>query len=418
VEQEVMADKKRIAIFFWRDYLGAAPSILNAIHILSEEGFEIDVLTRDTGKNLAALEFNNHVQIIPFMVLDAGLLSNRVLDGLLNSNRKYVRDFATKIQALLKLRIKIIQLIHYVARSLSRLKAYGNVCLIGVDTTGLIVAGVIGAIIKQPVIYWSLEVQFSNNFSYFGKLVKRWERVFHRKANITIIQDWDRAKALSDENQVALDNFVIVPNGPVGRFYETRGNYFQRKFHLDSTQRVIVHAGMISSTVCARELAMVASNWQEDLRLVFHSSIKKEVSDPYIQAIQHIGGTRVCLSLDPVPYNQLDAVISSGQIGLAIYARNLGPNYELMAGASGKMAHYLRCGLPVICSNLPSLAKVVNDYQCGIAVENLSDIESAIATIFLNYDAYRSNAFRCYEEVYEFGKHFQAVSRYLHKRFT
>jgi glycosyltransferase involved in cell wall biosynthesis len=80
-----------------------------------------------------------------------------------------------------------------------------------------------------------------------------------------------------------------------------------------------------------------------------------------------------------------------------------------MAKASGKLAHYLRCGLPVICMPTVGLNEVIAQYRCGLIVRDLGDVRQAIETILEDYESYSKNAVRCYEDVYEFGGHFQEV---------
>jgi hypothetical protein len=168
---------------------------------------------------------------------------------------------------------------------------------------------------------------------------------------------------------------------------------------------------MISPAVLSLEIASAASNWNEDVVLVLHERAKRAQTEPYIKQVQQAGCGKVLLSLEPVSYDALDWVVMSGHIGLVFYQKELGPNFSEMAGASGKLAHYLRCGLPVICLDLPGLVKVVNQYQCGICVSEPGEIQSATEAIFRNYEFYRMNAFKCYEESYEFGRHFREVLR-------
>jgi glycosyltransferase involved in cell wall biosynthesis len=112
-----------------------------------------------------------------------------------------------------------------------------------------------------------------------------------------------------------------------------------------------------------------------------------------------------------VPYEKLDDLVLSAHIGLVFYRKELGANFSQIAGASGKLAHYLRCGLPVICLDLPGLVKVVDRYRCGICVSEPGEIQSAIEIILREYPLYRMNALKCYEESYEFGRYFREVLR-------
>jgi len=241
------------------------------------------------------------------------------------------------------------------------------------------------------------------------RMLKNLEKTCNRRAMFTIIQDWERANALIAENNISSSSIVVVPNGPLGPPCVAKSDYFQRKFGLSPSCRIVLHIGMISPSVLSLELAQVAGGWSDDWVMVYHEREKRSNCDPYIKQIREVGQGRVLLSLDPVPYDELDNVVCSAHIGVVFYQKALGPNFALMAGASGKLGHYLRCGLPVICLNLPGFGEMIHKYQCGVCVNSIEQVTEAIHTICQNYDCFRSNAIRCYEEVYEFSNHFQQV---------
>jgi len=180
-------------------------------------------------------------------------------------------------------------------------------------------------------------------------------------------------------------------------------------------RKVLLHIGLISHLMYSLELAQEIANWPEDWALVFHERAKRDLNDIYLSNILAVGDGKVFLSLDPVAYDDLDSVVASAQIGLVFYRNDLGPNLAQIAGASGKMGQYLRCGLPVICSDLPGLRKVVEKYRCGVCVKEFKDMREAVVSIFENYSFYSSNALKCYEEVYEFGVHFKKVMAKIHE---
>ena len=106
-------------------------------------------------------------------------------------------------------------------------------------------------------------------------------------------------------------------------------------------------------------------------------------------------------------------MISSADIGLALYSvKELSYRAELMGLAAGKIGNYLKCGLPVIASRMPSL-KYIKDYGCGILVDEESEIENAVSIIMEKKESYRENAFKCYRELW----HPQNYLPEIHKKF-
>jgi glycosyltransferase involved in cell wall biosynthesis len=381
----------RVAIVFWEGYVGVSPSVVNGVRVLSDSGYEVDLVTRSADDFGEAPTFGANVRVI--RLPPAGLVANGPL-------RWLRRRVASAFEPL-----RFIALCWWTFRGRS------YVSFVGIDMKGLLVASLLGLVKRVPVAYWSLEILYSHEFTRWSpmRFCKFVERLSHRRASFTIVQDDARARSLSEENGVNSSRFVIVPNSPLGPPPNILSDYFQTKFGLPSGTRIILHAGMIHPETQSLELATAASGWPTDWRLVLHERAKRRADDPYLMAVRNVGNAHLLLSLDPVPYDSLDVLMSSATIGLVLYDRALGPNFNLVAGASGKLAHYVRCGLPVVSVGLDSVSETLDRYECGVGVDDISQVEGAIATILSEYDRYRANAIRCYVEAYDFGPHFRHV---------
>jgi glycosyltransferase involved in cell wall biosynthesis len=83
-----------------------------------------------------------------------------------------------------------------------------------------------------------------------------------------------------------------------------------------------------------------------------------------------------------IPYKNISEVYMSADIGLAI----LLPEPRYVAATPVKLYEYMASGLPVIASNFPSIAQIVNDADCGLLIDPLADITPTINTIKNWYD--------------------------------
>jgi glycosyltransferase involved in cell wall biosynthesis len=411
--------KGRVAIFFWEGYLSVAPSLINAIRLLVAEGYDVDIITRCTasGEFAPMPTFPARVRILQDgfrSELPSGTGFSAFKDECRRVRpRKYMPK---RVRAWLHRAYERIdpwwELIHFALFSLRSVQGEKYKCFIGIDMHGLVAASFACLLKNAPIIYWSLEIRFLSDFkSRMERFVKRLERRCHRQAAFLIIQDLERAASLIRENQIRNAKTVIVPNSPLGWPQSETNDFFQKRFSLAPSRRIVLQLGMIDPAVLSLEIASEASKWNEDMVLIFHERARRAPADPYIIQVQQAGCGKVLLSLEPVPYDALDCVVMSGHIGLVFYRKELGPNFSEIAGASGKLAHYLRCGLPVICLDLPGLVKVVNQYRCGICVSEPGEIQAATEAIFRDYEFYRMNALKCYEELYEFGRYFREVLR-------
>jgi glycosyltransferase involved in cell wall biosynthesis len=162
----------------------------------------------------------------------------------------------------------------------------------------------------------------------------------------------------------------------------------------------------LSDWALSEDLAQSALNWPDDRVLILHSH---GYHNPhYLKRLKQYEGEKVIISLDPVPYEELPSLLSSADIGIALY-RDLNKNYSLIDSASGKLAHYLQAGLPVIVNDFPGIKRIVEGYHCGVSVSEVGEITGAVDRIIKDYDAIHDNAFRCYEDNYVFSKHFDRV---------
>jgi hypothetical protein len=64
--------------------------------------------------------------------------------------------------------------------------------------------------------------------------------------------------------------------------------------------------------------------------------------------------------------------------------------------------------LPVIATNLSSFS-FIEEYKCGILIENESEIRDSILQISLQYLEYSNNARKCYEEIWESTKYVEKI---------
>ncbi|TWT81216.1 hypothetical protein CA13_26650 [Planctomycetes bacterium CA13] len=429
---ETESSRPAVAIVFYETYLGCAPSIINAARVLDERGYSVDILIRqERGRFAEPPSFGPNVRVV---AVDGKANSPRVepeptsmassspsnswlrrvvpqtlrrsIGCLLQSCRDNIHAMKPSTKYARERFAK--QCVH-----IANKKRYA--CVIGADTIGLVVAHQIAEPAGTQVIYWSLEIMFESDFpDKIGKWWKQQERLCHQRSLALVIQDNERAASLSAENDAEVCPVILVPNSPRGYLDDqVRRDYFHRMFDLKEDCRVVLHAGSVCEGMRSYELAQAAATWPTDTKLVFHSHTQLNRHDDYAHSLVPAGKGNVLLSTDPVDYDMLDELVSSAWISLVIYDVSLGPNFALLAGASGKLAHSLRCGVPVISIGNASIGRVLTQHGCGISVDSPGEIGAAIQSISNDYATYQKNAFTCYDQAYEFDKHFDPVMKLI-----
>ena len=409
------APGRRVCLIFWEGYLGVAPSLFTAIKVFVREGHEVHVVTRlaepeypDTGELPGCVEVEACLPVsrriarlgVPGNLPD--LEDRRRLEPATNP---VLRTLRRAWQGLL-LAADFVQFLAFARRRCARQRP---TAVVGVDPLGLVVADLARSK-GSLLLYWSLELFFLDRLRHpVLRLLKRAERTCSRCARLTVVQDARRAESLVAENRLDPRHIAIVPNAPLGPGPAQRGRLFHERFGLPPSSRVVLHLGMIGDEVLSRELATAASRWRDGTHLVFHERVRRSPEEPLLKELVALGGGNVHLSLEPVPLDQLDGVVASADAGVALYRADLGPNFALMASASGKLAYYLRCGLPVVCLDLPGMREIAEGFDCGICVDVPERIGDALETIWARYDELSRNAVRCYLERYEASRFFPPI---------
>ena len=276
-------------------------------------------------------------------------------------------------------------------------------CFIGIESMGLVYAGMMAQKYNVPYIYHSYEL-FSNEFpNGKGKqfirefnLLKRFEKEYHLKAACTIIQDASRKECLYENNSIKNVPAYFMPISLMGENIYNRNTYFHDLFNIDRTKKIILQYGTIFDERYSMEIAKITENLPDDYILVMHGSSKNS----YIHKMKKIiDSKKLFISRQLVAPEDISKLISSAYIGLSFYKTD-DPNSALSNLSSHKLAHYTQCGLPIISNSSPAINKMLDKEKFGLYIDNTSDINQAVNKIDSNYQSYSAASHRAYSKYY------------------
>jgi glycosyltransferase involved in cell wall biosynthesis len=408
--------EKRVAFFISGYVFGSSSSIINSAIVFARNGYWVDIFLYNAGHADGVSFSDKHIDIYnlsdksgkakknPKIIL-LKLFSKKIPPHLV----RLLGDAISRIKLLFlkdKAHLFIPKHVINTVKNIIGNKSYS--CFIGFESGGLIFASIIGSELNIPIIYYSLELYLSYDTRFSGirfKHKKMLEREYHKDAVATIIQDEERAKLLFEDNKIHSSKTIVVPVSLLGAHQKNKTRYLYDRLNIPYEKKIVLQIGGIYLDTCSLEIAKAAQYLPDEWVLVMHGYYE----DDLIEKIKSVtSNEKICLSLNVVPFDELPDIIASADIGLAFYKIKSVNDYYI-GSSSGKLPHYLQCGLPVITIDFPSLKRIVEEYQCGISVSNPKVIGTAIKQIMSNYDRYRANAFRCYKERYEFSQHFQKV---------
>jgi len=236
---------------------------------------------------------------------------------------------------------------------------------------------------------------------------RRWrarERRAHQQCRWTVALSAERAGFVRRENRLPDSHPVfVVPNAPAGPAVRHASTYFRDRLALGADARILLHAGSLWWPR-ARELAAVADEWSADWTVVFQTRLRLGENGFH-------DTRRVHFAREVLPASLLDYAVSSASIGLALYDES-SVNNRLMGTASGKVALYLKNGLPVIVTRAGGFDWIERE-GCGACVANVREIPAAAERIWANYAETAARATAFYDRSLDFAAHFPAVADFM-----
>lgn len=291
------------------------------------------------------------------------------------------------------------------------LKKQRYLCHIGIEKGGMIWASLAAAVTSSPFIYFSLELYdddhpFYRGTRHFAQL-RSAEKMAHRRARATIVQDplrWEHLKAVNDVSTDVIYLPVSVPGKPLLR----QTGYFYEKFGLAPATTLVLYLGIIEEERNCLDIARASAASTCPFTTVFHGF----GTDAFIGKLQKEGGDRILVSTELVPDSLIPELVASASIGVCLY-RDVCANDRLTAFSSEKIALYLQAGLPVIAFDNESYRMLISRFQCGVLVDRVSDMPLAVERILDNYQYYRDNAYSAFAHLYEYDRNFTHLTDYL-----
>jgi len=310
-----------------------------------------------------------------------------------NLNVIYVDERTKKFEAptVVKLFIKSI-----------RFACFNNVDLmIGGDLWGNVVVNKLRHLKRVPYVFFALEFpQIITDDVPRLALGNKLENRAIEKADFVITHDKYHKQFLLSNFNLDEKKVLLLANASFTPEYRIVSDFICKRFGCRDNSIIVLHSGGFGKWFKCHELISEAQHWPEEIRLVFHTG-RNMASDPYFVEAMSADKTKRCIVSDSLLSNEeLDEMVSSASVGIALYSVDaLGYRAELMGLAAGKIGNYLKCGIPVIATRLPSL-QYLEDYGCGILVDNEAEIIPAIQKIVNDRGYYRENAFKCYAKLW------------------
>lgn len=282
---------------------------------------------------------------------------------------------------------------------------------IGIEKRGIITAGKLSDRFYVPTIYYCLELYSEDHEQYEPNNwigIRRNDEIkYHSKAYATIIQDRFRAEKLFSYNKVEkkLSRMLYLPISVSGGKNTNKCKYLHEKLGIDVTKRILLYFGLIRENRYSVELAKISAGLPDNTVMVFHGYYESEQEK---LKVEKYSNDKLFVSREIVDQKSIQRIISSADIGLVFYD-NKCINERLTAFSSEKIALFMQSGVPIITFNNETYSELYAKYKCGLAIDSIEMLNSATTEIFRNYPEYRDNAYKAFEEYYDYENNFNKI---------
>lgn len=296
------------------------------------------------------------------------------------------------------------------------IKSHDFMLLIGIEKKGLVWAGSMSDRFKIPYVYYSLELYTKDHpdsmVTPLDRQIKASEEFYHQKTTATIVQDVERGRVLFKDNGLAEGGTTFyVPVSLLGSARRNTTSFFQDKYKLPPSQKIILQFGLFYNRRFSLELIETARLFPHTYSLILHGY---SLSQSYQRQLEERCHDRVILSQDFVPSEFIQDVIASADIGLVLYTSET-KNDLMTAFSSEKLALYLLHGKPIIAFDYPGYRKLVEECNCGVLIHSLSELPQALEIILTDWERYSNNAVKCFALHYDYAKNIMPFIDWLNQ---
>ena len=353
----------RVAFFFQHPSIEIIPFVREPILHLAADGVSVDLFA-PLSEQLPKLNFDPY----DIQIINVNFQSKRAVSRLLASisrialTRRYRLLLANPIEALI----------------------YG---------------AVVAQLIRIPLVAFSDELCTEED-RFLPPRQRSLMNWAHRKARFTVITDRIRSDILRNATGLPENHtFYELPNSPSGIPSSLDKRDLRYSINIAPDARVLLMSGYFAPAMGSDLLLNAIPRLPDNTYLVFQFSVSGLLpSDAMALCKLTEKNYPVRFLRDPVPYDRIDHIVGSCDIGVVFYNAP-GPNFDLCGKGSGKLCRHLRLGKPVIVNRQGSLEWVAK-YGAGEVANSTEELIQATQKICANYERVRGTGAELLQRVF------------------
>lgn len=262
---------------------------------------------------------------------------------------------------------------------------------------------------RVPELYYSLEATpLREEDSRTYQLLNVIETLYVRWAKPLVIA---QSAARADLVQPRRERQILIPVTSDGAAFP-RSRFLREHLGLAPEQRILLIAGGLGPDQMTFEILRQAPHWDPRFVLVLHAASGRYTPELLAAARDPALSGRVRLTELQLSIEEAERLVyASADLGLVFY-RDIGFNHRNTAYSSGKLAAFLRAGVPVIVPDFDEFRAALARFRFGAAVP-VEGIGAAAVTLLADPEPYIHQARLAFDQVYSFGRYAGRVAACL-----
>ena len=362
---------KKAALFFDRSYVDAHFCFTELAKHLADSGYLVDLYHLANPYNSPPVFFNDKIRVFNF------------------PESKF-----QKIEFWAKIKFR---------------KDYKYSVIFGTPIKGIWLAYKVAKNQRIPLIYLADEIfdpktKFHKNINWKRDKLKDIKANKFATASIALSKKrffyQKKTNSLPDDHK-----HFVIPNAPAGKAERLKSNYFRDIFNINDDKPIILFIGTINWKLAKKIFNETKNYKNKDYHIVFHGRTKGLIGEkhPFIK-----------ISDMPLPSNLINFAVSSADIGLVLYDKDVEQEYN-NGETGGKIGTYLKNNLPVIAGNLDILYTFEKE-NVGIFWNGKEDIDKIIKKALLKKEEMIKNIPGYYKKNYNYSYFFESLKKFLNEK--
>lgn len=240
------------------------------------------------------------------------------------------------------------------------------------DPPTLLIAYLCAKINRSYLVYDSHELydeSFPNRlpilFRYF---IRQYEGFFVRRADYVFTVNDSIAEILYRRYQPKLKPYVLRNAQALNSYFEEKID-FRKKYNIKEEQIIAIYAGRITYGRGLESVIQSLQSLKDKMVLILMGDYDRNFKAELDKLFTDLEENKNIIYIQSVPSDQIGLYVQDADIGLML-TENLTLSYYY--GLGNKLFHYVANGLPVLVPNQPEKRGVVEQYNVGWCVEELS----------------------------------------------